>query len=86
MTRSPHKPRNRVKRIDRPSPRPFSEMPDPMVPAEVAELLRCSPRHIYMLIRNDGLRCVRLGKSKQAPVLIYKEDYLEYVGEKRGKS
>lgn len=82
MTRRPY---TRTRRDTRPAPPPLSEMPDPLTPTEVALLLRISAAHVYRLIQSDGLKCVRLGNSRRAPMLIYHEDLEEYISKKRGR-
>lgn len=82
MTRRPY---TRTRRDNRPAPPPLSEMPDPLTPTEVALLLRVSAAHVYRLIGEDGLKCVRLGNSLRAPMLIYHEDLEEYIARKRGR-
>jgi len=77
---------SRGPRKKRPAPRPLSELPDPLTIAEVAEILRCSDDKARELTRTDGLIAVRLGQSDRAPYLIYKEDLLQYIAEKRGKA
>lgn len=77
---------SRGPRRKRPTPRPLTELPDPLTITEVAEVLRCSPDKARELTRTDGLVAVRLGRSDRAPYLVYHEDLQEYIARKREKA
>jgi excisionase family DNA binding protein len=47
--------------------RPLSDLPDFLIVSEVAELLRCSPNHIYALVRDGVLPGCRLGRRLVVP-------------------
>ena len=72
-----------TRRRPRPAPRPLAELPDPLRPAEAAEVLRCSLSTLRKLYREDGLRVVRWGSGRGVAV-IYKADLAEYIERKRG--
>jgi excisionase family DNA binding protein len=59
-------------------PRPLDQLPDPLMPEEVAEVLRVGPTTVYGLLRAGKLRFLPVG-TKRPRKLIYKVDLLAYI-------
>lgn len=59
-------------------PRPLEELPDPMTPEEVAELLRVGATTVYNLLRAGKIRYLPIG-TRRPRKLIYKRDLAAFI-------
>jgi excisionase family DNA binding protein len=53
--------------------------PDPMTPAEVAEVLRIGRTSVFALCNGGFLRHLRVGMGPRGRVLIYKDDLRKWI-------
>ncbi len=59
-------------------PRPLEQLPDPLTPEEVAEVLRVGATSVYGLLRDGKLRFLPVG-TRRPRKLIYKRDLAAYI-------
>lgn len=62
----------------RAQPRSLDQLPDPLTPEEVAEVLRVGPTSVYSLLRAGKIKHLPVG-IKRPRKLIYKVDLLAYI-------